>query len=214
MKHKYILALSLMSFGIGCKNAPNDQVTTNEEIPKPPKTIDERMNEISTEYLRSNLNDFARYESIGWSKVDTIYQDYKDTDASKIAQGKADSLRSVWSDAYHKYQYAGDVTEQESKRLEKYSDSLFDIHENMEKQIKYNNEHMKTGLILGYRIDHKFRAPNRYGAMNVSRLRFFSDTSLTNVTNVIDLDNLDRQVQQTLNDMENLTNDIREFNRN
>jgi hypothetical protein len=100
MKFKHLIFPLIISTLISCSNN-NKQDNNTSNIDETPKettiNIDEKVKEVSSNYLKDNLPDFNSYESIQWSKIDTVFGDYETSPQGKNDVRTMDSLRDLIS---------------------------------------------------------------------------------------------------------------------
>jgi hypothetical protein len=141
------------------------------------------------EYLKSHLDDPGSYESISFSTLEPVYNDFetesKEYPALKIVVDSMDSKRnyyrhlidSINADPFNNKQdtikYVGQF-----KRWERKTDSLLQIIDKKSKAYK--------GSLLGYKLNHKFRAKNAFGALQLEFKEFNLDKKLNEVYLAID----------------------------
>lgn len=134
-------------------------------------------------FLDSTLNDPKSYQSIKFTKIDTLWGGYLKTnsgmqlsqkleledDTIKVLQAKQEVLLDAlnWNNAaYKKLKKAVDFFISESKAdLAKMTDSANVI----------------KGPFIGYEISNTYRAKNGFGALTVHKTKFEIDSNITKV---------------------------------
>jgi hypothetical protein len=147
------------------------------------------------EYLKTSMNDFSSYEPVEFSKLDSTFSYYRDTDEGKKLKKQLESTMESWSEWNERARKASSpvVEEMWLKFAKEYGiefDSLYNIDSIAEQSFK--PEH------IGFEMSHKFRGKNALGAIMLTENGFYFDRDLTKVNNVIDFNDEFEKIRESL----------------
>jgi hypothetical protein len=129
-----------------------------------------------TKYLSTAMNDFSSYQPVEFGKMDTLHQQFDESELGKKMNSDMDSLktqRNKLKDEADQVKYdeparaipllqeATRLTKEEGKILDSYIDSAGSYR----------------GPIKGYGMLHSFRGKNAMGAFVMNRWYFTMDTA-------------------------------------
>jgi hypothetical protein len=136
------------------------------------------------EYLKTSMNDFSSYEPVEFSKLDSTFSYYRDTDEGKKLKGQLKSTMESWQWWSELAQNASSPTASEVYlKYSKENGIKYDSLQNLDSiaEQSFKPEH------IGYAMSHKFRGKNALGAIMLNESGFYFDKDLTKVTDVIDI---------------------------
>jgi hypothetical protein len=154
------------------------------------QTKKEKAQKLVTDYLKTSLNDPSSYESISFDTLRTSYEDYE---AGNPDGRKLSDKSIMFLDSIAKYQKLSQdetekplhnqITNDKNYFYYTHRDSVFSKKEDsIDKIIKIQGENFK-GRIVGYGINHMYRAKNGFGAVMIYNTDFWIDSTLTKVIN-------------------------------
>ncbi|MDH6308105.1 hypothetical protein M2451_002624 [Dysgonomonas sp. PFB1-18] len=172
------------------------------------KSPQQKAEELVKNYLKENLHDPQSYESVVFSKIDTIW-DYQENKIEALEYGGktliekyqdtlliSNALMALEANDMETYKsLTSNIGIQEKERIStlnqedkseyyKTADSIRQIlkHFEMEKE----NIKKAPPIMDGFSIEHKYRAKNAMGAKVLNEATFMIDSELTSITNVKD----------------------------
>ena len=154
---KIILTVAVFLFLISCSKSP--EIIAQKNI---------------SEYVKNLMNDPKSYESVKFGKLDTIYQNFSETD-------EGIKLASEDSDLSNKMKALTDeiASANSSKELIKIRDKNEYITKRRYEiaDINEKNIHFK-GKFKGLFMIHQYRSKNSFGALILKHNRFILDKNL------------------------------------
>jgi disulfide oxidoreductase YuzD len=145
------------------------------------KTPEQKAKQAVKDYLQKNLNDAKSYESVEFGKVDSVFSSFDESKEGVELKLKEDVLSKRVVELSNRIDVAENNSElkkiiEENKELTQKRKDLVDTI--FYKSIKYK------GTFSGYKINHKYRAKNKMGAMVLTEDCFILDKNFA-VTKVL-----------------------------
>ena len=131
------------------------------------------------EYLKTNMNDWDSYEPLEFSKLDSTFKFISSNEKYKHEIIKClDVLDSIY-DASNK---------EEQDNYDLYMEVIENrIQRDHAERIRNIGDKIDTMFIFnGWRITHKFRNKNMYGAKVIETKTFFFNKNITRITSIYD----------------------------
>ena len=158
---KYILPIMATMLMASCASEP-----TNEE----------RAQKLITDYILANANDPKSYEAVSFGTLDSTFSSYYASDRFK----ELDSIR----ENLEKRKIVYEMFLNWSNKGNKYLDS---IEFCLDKQIEINNKMTSEaenykGEHFGWKMSHRYRAANGFGAITLGTTVFHFNKELTEIT--------------------------------
>ncbi len=137
-------------------------------------------------YLDSTLNDPHSYESVEFGKLDSTFTRFEDDARYISAKAKQDSIKAeydMWKAKNPDFDGVGDLSHSRvlyfSKMINYYTNGML-----AQGKIAIGITNSFKPTFKGYRLIHRYRAKNVFGALNLSQTPFYLDSALTRVTDV------------------------------
>ena len=136
------------------------------------KTPEQKAQQSVKDYLQKNLNDAKSYESVNFGKVDSVFSSFDESKEGIELKLKENMLSERVVELSNRIDVAESTSElnkiiEENKELTQKRKDLVDTIFN--KSIKYK------GTLCGYKINHKYRAKNKMGAVVLDENCFIMD---------------------------------------
>lgn len=143
---------------------------------KPAPTNEEKAQKLINEFIMANANDPKSYEAVSFGTLDSTFSSYYASDRYK----ELDSIR----ENLEKRKIVYEMFLNASKKGNKYLDS---IEFCLDKQIDINNKMTSEaenykGEHFGWKMSHRYRAANGFGAITLGTTIFYFDKELTEIT--------------------------------
>lgn len=141
------------------------------------KSNEDKAKEAVDKYLKENLKDPSSYEFMSIGTIDSTYSRVADEPQYKDGIAKAeDNLAKARLLVYDN-----------TPEAEMQSKALLDESKSIMKKVEEFTISYKPSF-NGYKVNHKYRAKNSYGALNISEQTFYLNKDLTEVVNVVKVD--------------------------
>lgn len=134
---------------------------------------DSKAKKAVTEFLKTELDDFGRYEAVEWGEMDSVINVIENDayyDLLLETDKKYHELMDVDNELLGYYKELGDeknITDTE-KRIQKNQIGM----EKKKEELKAFVDNYEHGFV-GWFIRHKYRSPNAQGALNIHDQWFF-----------------------------------------
>jgi len=129
------------------------------------------------EYIKENLRDPSSYDPISFSELDSVFSTYITTEEGR----KLDDFRKM-NDS-RAFQLDFDIFESNEDKIMINKDSIKiykKIAEDAEKLFNENESKYK-GELVGWSVNHKYRAKNGFGALDLEEEHFFFNKDITEI---------------------------------
>lgn len=158
---KYILSIMAAMLMASCTSTP---------------TPEEQAKKLITDYIMANANDPKSYEAVSFGTLDSTFSSYYASDRYK----ELDSIR----ENLEKRKIVYEMFLNWSNKGNKYLDS---IEFCLDKQIEINNKMTSEaenykGNHFGWKMSHRYRAANGFGAITLGTTTFFFNKEFTEIT--------------------------------
>ena len=149
------------------------------------------------DYLKMNMNDFASYEPMAFSPIDTSFSKAETAPAyqSLMNQYKANRedkkyWENILEEVNNRNKVYGRIIDKRGPFIE---ESVLPENEascvKLLKEIESVKTHFKPKMI-GYQISHQFRGANAFGGKIISYKIFYFDKAITRIINFDDINEL------------------------
>ena len=145
------------------------------------KSNEDKAKELIEANLKTSMKDWSSYESVTFSKLDSVFTEYQNTPEGTKLQMKVSELQQQ-SDSI-KY------LANETGKKELFDLALSKIREAIQLDSTYNiNKEKFKGEFKGWQMVHRYRGNNSYGAKEIASTAFYFDKDVTKVTDKLSLD--------------------------
>lgn len=150
------------------------------------QTKEQRAKNVVKRYLDSALNDPHSYEPVEFSNLDSTFTTYEEDANFILANTRKDSIEvqyEIWKKKNPDFDGIGDLSD---ARVKYFTKMIKYYNDGMIREGKVAIDIMKSykPKFKGYKIIHRYRAKNGFGALNLEQTGFELDSAVTKVTNV------------------------------